>query len=88
MFSDFVTAGGNLVAMRPDPQLAGLLGITERGTTLSNGYLQVDTATAPGNGITGQTIQFHGSADRYTLAARPRSRRCSATRPPRPRTRR
>ena len=28
----------------------------------------MNTATPPGQGITGQTIQFHGSADRYTLS--------------------
>ncbi|MGH8610626.1 MAG: DUF4082 domain-containing protein [Gammaproteobacteria bacterium] len=67
MFTDWVNAGGNLIAMRPDPQLAGLLGISFAGSTLSNAYLLVDTSKAPGNGIVGQTIQFHGTADRYTL---------------------
>ncbi len=63
----WVNGGGNLVAMRPDKQLAGLLGLTDAGTTLSNAYLQVVTATEPGAGIVGSTIQFHGTADRYTL---------------------
>ena len=67
MLSDWVDAGGNLIAMRPDPQLANLLGLTAVGSTLSNGYLLVDTSQPPGNGIVGQTIQFHGTADRYTL---------------------
>ncbi len=67
LLTNWVTAGGNLIAMRPDPQLAGLLGITSAGTTLSNGYLLVNTASAPGNGIVNQTIQFHGTADNYTL---------------------
>ena len=35
MFTDWVTAGGNLIAMRPDTQLAGLLGLTDAGGTLS-----------------------------------------------------
>ncbi len=65
--TNWVNAGGNLIAMAPDPQLAGLLGIAPVGSTLSNGYLLVDTSTAPGNGIVGQTMQFHGSADLYTL---------------------
>ena len=30
MFTNWVTAGGNLIAMRPDKQLAGLLGLTRR----------------------------------------------------------
>ena len=68
MFSNYVTAGGNLIAMRPDKQLAGLLGLTDAGTTIANGYLQVSTAAAPGTGIVNQTVQFKGTADRYTLS--------------------
>ena len=63
----WVNGGGNLVTMRPDKQLASLLGLTDSGTTLSNAYLQVATGTEPGAGIVGSTIQFHGTADRYTL---------------------
>ena len=33
---------------------------------MPTGYLKVDTTTPPGAGIVGQTIQFHGTADRYT----------------------
>ena len=68
MLSDWVDAGGNLIAMRPDSQLAGLLGLIDTGSVLSEGYLLVDTSTSPGNGIVGETIQFHGTADRYTLS--------------------
>jgi len=70
--ADLVTAwvqdGGNLVAFRPDKRLAGLLGLTDAGGVLSNGYLGIDTSSAPGAGIVGQTIQFHGTADRYLTA--------------------
>ncbi len=66
--SDWVQQGGNLIAMRPDPQLAGLLGLAATPNALANGYLKVDTTTAPGAGIVGQTIQFHGTADRYTVS--------------------
>ena len=59
-------AGGNLIAMRPDDDLTGLLGLTDTGNTLANGYLDVDTSTSPGEGIVGDTIQYHGTADRYT----------------------
>jgi hypothetical protein len=69
MLSNWVNAGGNLIAMRPDPQLATLLGIVPSGTSLTEGYLAVDTSRAPGRGIVGQTIQFHGTANRYSLAA-------------------
>ena len=67
MLSNWVTGGGNLIAMAPDAQLAGLLGLTARRHPLAEGYLLVDTTSAPGNGIVGQTMQFHGSANRYTL---------------------
>jgi hypothetical protein len=69
ILTNWVTAGGNLLVMRPDAQLAGLLGVTATGTTVSNGYLLVDTTKAPGNGIVKQTIQFHGVADRYTVTS-------------------
>jgi hypothetical protein len=65
--TNWVTGGGNLVVLRPDKQLAGLLGLTDAGGTLTNGYLLVSTASGPGAGIVGQTIQYHGTADRYTL---------------------
>jgi hypothetical protein len=65
--TNWVNTGGNLVAMAPDAQLAPLLGLTSAGSQLSNGYLLVDTANTVGNGIVNQTMQFHGSADRYTL---------------------
>ena len=54
--------------MRPDPQLAGLLGLTAAGGTLADAYLAVDTSAAPGAGIVAQTIQYHGTADRYTAS--------------------
>ena len=62
VLNTWVTGGGNLVAMRPDDDLAGLLGLGSRTGALANGYLQV----APGRGITGETMQFHDTADRWT----------------------
>ena len=83
MLSNWVNGGGKLVAMRPDSQLAGLLGLTSVARhRSSNAYLQVDTQPPPGQGITDQTIQFHGTADHYQLSgAIERSRRSTATRP-------
>jgi hypothetical protein len=63
----WVTSGGNLVAMRPDKKLADLLGIEDAGGSLTNAYMKVDTATAPGLGIVSETMQYKGSADRYTV---------------------
>ena len=65
--TNWVNSGGRLIALRPDKQLAGLLGLTDAGGTLSEGYLLVNTASSPGAGIVGQTIQFHGTADLYNL---------------------
>jgi hypothetical protein len=68
LLENWVQGGGNLIAMRPDAQLASLLGVTGAGGTLGNAYLKVDNGSGSGAGITGQTIQFHGTADRYTLS--------------------
>lgn len=68
MLSAWVNAGGNLIAMRPDRRLAGLLGLTDASAQLSDAYLKVDTTGAPGAGITGQSMQFHGAADLYALS--------------------
>ncbi len=67
LLTDWVNDGGNLIAMRPDKQLASLLGLTDASATLAEAYLQVDTSSGPGVGIVGETIQFHGEADLYTL---------------------
>jgi hypothetical protein len=66
--SDWVTAGGNLVLMRPDSRFLGLAGLTAQTGTVSEGYLAVDASTPPGAGITTATMQFHGTANRYALA--------------------
>ena len=67
--SNWVNGGGILIAIRPDKQLAGLLGLVDADSTISEGYLLVNTNSAPGAGIVGQTIQFHGTADAYTLGS-------------------
>jgi fibronectin type 3 domain-containing protein len=67
MLTTWVNAGGNLVAMRPDKQLASLLGLATAAGTRANAYLKIDTSTAPGAGIIGSTIQYHGTADNYNL---------------------
>jgi hypothetical protein len=68
MLSNWVTAGGNFIAMRPDKLLAYLLGISDESFVRSEAYLQVDTTREPGAGIVNQTIQYHSAADLYTLA--------------------
>ena len=67
MFTTWVNAGGTLIALRPSKLLAGLFGLTDAAATLSNQYLKVN-ATGAGAGIVGETMQFHGSADLYTIS--------------------
>ena len=68
LLTNWVNGGGNLIAMHPDSQLAGLLGLTPAGGTLAEAYMLVNTQVAPGKGIYGQPMQFHGSADLYALS--------------------
>jgi concanavalin A-like lectin/glucanase superfamily protein/Big-like domain-containing protein/fibronectin type III domain protein len=66
--TNWVNGGGNLIALRPDKKLASLLGLFDIGSTLSNAYIKVNTAAGnPGAGIAADTMQFHGTADRYVL---------------------
>ena len=80
MLTTWVNGGGNLIAMHPDKQLASLLGLTATASTLSNSYVQVQNASGPGVGIVGQTIQFHGTADLYTLNGAQALRLCTPAR--------
>ncbi|MEN9419476.1 MAG: hypothetical protein RI988_3096 [Pseudomonadota bacterium] len=66
--SDWVNAGGSLVAMAPESALAPLLGLNPLGTPLAEGWFRVEGSATPGAGITEGTLQFHGTAQRYTLA--------------------
>ncbi len=67
MFSTWVNAGGTLIAFRPSAELSSLMGITKVAGSLTDQYLLINTASGPGAGIVGETIQFHGTADLYTL---------------------
>ncbi len=68
LLTNWVDSGGTLIALRPDAGLHTLLGITSAGGTLADSYLLIDTSAGkPGAGIVAQTIQFHDTADLYTL---------------------
>lgn len=67
--TNWVNAGGNLIAFQPDKQLSGLLGLSDKSQTLSEGYLKVNSTVDPGLGISNQTMQYHGSADMYDVNA-------------------
>ena len=68
MLTDWVNGGGRLIAMRPDKQLSSLLGLSDDGVALSDAYILVNTFSGPGAGIVDLTMQFHGTADRYSLS--------------------
>ena len=87
LLTNWVQGGGNLIAMRPDKKLAGLLGLTDAGEHAQQRvHARGHDGPPAGSGIDGQTLQFHGTADRYTLGRPLRSRRCTRTRRRRPRT--
>lgn len=67
MLTTWVNAGGTLIVFKPSAELHSLLGITSAGGTLPEGYLLVNTASGPGTGIVGETMQYHGTADLYNL---------------------
>lgn len=67
LLTNWVTAGGTLIALKPDAQLLPLLGLASAGGSLSNKYLLVNTSTSAGTGIVNQTIQYHGTANQYNL---------------------
>ncbi|MEI7645813.1 MAG: hypothetical protein WCJ55_16190, partial [Chloroflexales bacterium] len=69
LLTNYVGAGGHLLAMRPDSQLASTLGLSPVGSSTSDGYLAIDTATTSGAGFTSTTLPFHGIANNYTLAS-------------------
>ncbi len=74
--TNWVTAGGNLIALRPDKKLAGLLGLTDLGDDARRRLpaRSPPRPARPGAGIVGETIQFHGTADRYLLNGADRGR--------------
>jgi hypothetical protein len=68
LLTTWVQDGGNLIAMRPDARLNGLLGLGADSGDLTNGYLKVATGAPPGAGVTADTMQFHGTADLRSTA--------------------
>ena len=63
---NYVNSGGGLIALRPASGLNTLLGTTSQSGSVSQGYLRI-TNLETGGGLYDQTIQFHGSSNRYGL---------------------
>jgi hypothetical protein len=67
LFSDYVHDGGNLIAFRPDKQLASVLGISNTGSKIAGGYIRMGGDSDIGKDLPSDTLQFHGDADQYDL---------------------
>ncbi|MBN1814617.1 MAG: hypothetical protein JXA14_22445 [Anaerolineae bacterium] len=68
LLEGYVSRGGRLVAMRPGARLASLLGVKWVGGSTAEGYLKVEASHSIGQGIAAQSLQFHGTADHFSLA--------------------
>ena len=67
ILSEYVKKGGNLIAFRQDPSTAELFGITPASGNVADGYITIDTSSGIGKSLTSKPIQFHGTADIYTV---------------------
>ena len=69
ILSQWVQAGGNLIAMRPERNVARAFGFNPVDPVLANSfhdaYLKINTGTTAGAGLVHEPIQFHGPADQY-----------------------
>ncbi|HSX06719.1 MAG TPA: DUF4082 domain-containing protein [Candidatus Saccharimonadia bacterium] len=68
LVNTWVNGGGNFIAMRPADNLDSLLGIGAYANILPDAYIKIDNTQTPGQGIDGQTLQYHGVADEHALA--------------------
>lgn len=67
LLEGFVFGGGRLVCMRPHSRLAWMLGVEPLPDRVAEGYL-LATDHPVASGISGEPLQFHGTADGYRLA--------------------
>ena len=67
----YVQEGGNLIALRPPTDMAGLFGMeASRGINkrVNDRYIKIETEHPLGRDAAAETLQFHGWADIYTSA--------------------
>ena len=67
LITSYVKEGGNLISFRPDKQLSDIFGIRDVGGTIGEGYIAVDKNCEQAKKITAESMQFHGTADKYSL---------------------
>lgn len=65
---DYVSGGGNLIAMRPEARLADLLGVAFTGGDLADRYVQMVADHPVTQGLAPEPLQFHGPARQARLA--------------------
>lgn len=68
LLSDYVAAGGRLVAMRPAASIAPLFGLTPVGTSTTDGYLAINQALPSGLGLEATTLPVKGDTSHYDKA--------------------
>jgi hypothetical protein len=68
LFSNYVAGGGRLIAMKPDTQLAPVLGLTPVGSTTTEGYFAINPGFTFSDGFPTATLPFHGQATNYSAA--------------------
>jgi len=62
---EFVKTGGRLIAFHPDRELSGLFGIKQTTGSIADGYIKMEANNELSKGVTTQSMQFHGMADKY-----------------------
>ncbi|HLT73076.1 MAG TPA: hypothetical protein VKZ75_10510 [Cyclobacteriaceae bacterium] len=67
LLKDYVNDGGCLIAFRPDQKLSPVFGVSEFSGAIHDGYISLNEDSQVGEGITRETLQFHGTADQYKL---------------------
>ena len=67
LLSSYVHGGGNLIAFRPDKQLAPAFGISGTDSKIADGYIKIAHDNDFGKGLISDTLQVHGEADQYEL---------------------
>ena len=65
--TQIVKEGGNLVAFKPEKELAPVFGLEEKPESLKDAYLAIHASPHITNGLISTTLQFHGTADLYTF---------------------
>ena len=68
LVTDYVRRGGNIIAFHPDTALAELFGINGYDGTITGGNIVINSKEDLYNGLINNQMQFHGIADRYSIA--------------------